>query len=163
MLWEHRKKFRFVCHCKFFLIAKVELGLKNSCDRGVGSTGSFLHAGLALCEQACTRFELQILQYCFLLPQWPHNLHVTFAGCFRWASGGTWKLWSGPWTGPFLNYQVWCWGTWSWLTGQDSNVTQSARPRLGKSAQAGTLSQWLYDSESEFQSTRAAGGLTCQH
>ena len=55
-------------------------------------------------------------------------------------------------------------GRWSVLTGQDRNVTQSARPQVWESA--GTPSQWLSASEPEFdsycQSTRAACGLVCQ-
>ena len=56
-----------------------------------------------------------------------------------------------------LNHQVWCRGC-ELVTVQDRNVTQSARPWLMESTVTGTPSQWLSESESDCQSTRAAGG-----
>ena len=46
----------------------------------------------------------------------------------------TWKTWASDRIRHSLNYQVWCMGTWCWLTGQDRNMTQSARlePKRGK-------------------------------
>ena len=56
-----------------------------------------------------------------------------------------------------LNHQVWCRGC-ELVTVQDRNVTQSARPWLRESTVTGTPSQWLPESESVCQSTRAAAG-----
>ena len=56
-----------------------------------GSNACYLHDGLIdWCQQACTRFKPQILEY-FLCQL---NLWDTFAGSSLWASRGTWKSWA---------------------------------------------------------------------
>ena len=64
--------------------------------------------------------------------------------------------------GHTLKYQFWRRRTWSWLTGQNRKVIQSARPQVRESA--GTPSQWLSESANESdsycQSTRSSCWLT---
>ena len=113
-----------------------------------------------LCIQVCTRFELQIFLIFFVATQ------LTGSFCRLLSMGILQNL--GLW-----HCQVW-WltlpslvqGTWSWLpvTGQDRNMTQSARPLVREST--GSPSQWLSksasESDSDCQSTRAACRLTCE-
>ena len=77
--------------------------------------------------------------------------HATYDS-LRSAFAGRLKIWASDFKLTSLVQ-----GAWFWLTGQDRNVTQSARPLLGPLVRksAGTPSQWLSASESDSDCHRA--------
>ena len=115
--------------------------------------------GRLCCENKSVQ-DLKRKHFDFFL--WPRNLLAAFAGCFRWASCGNWKIWALD-RATLLITKSGAGGR-DCVFGQDRplKVTQSARYLLRESA--GTLSQWLSESKSycQTQSTRAAGWLVCQ-
>ena len=133
----------------FAIFSQVEFQLKKCCYRDVGRTSHYLHDG-QMCGANKSAHDIYIYIYIYIG-------HTTY-GPLSWAApdGAPAELENfGPWIGPLFKLaslvqgdikvaEQWLSSHWKWLTAQDRNVTQSARPRMRESA--GTRSQWLSES-----------------
>ena len=87
---------------------------------------------------------------------WPRNLLAAFAGHFQVEPSKTWALNSAT-----LKLPIWCKGTLWWLTVQDRNVAQSARPLVQDWGEvlAHLISDCVWVLLSEYQ---GSSKLSCQ-